>query len=89
MINPATYYSVSCDEPGCGVTAHDLGSEFAAWADAGLAVDDWISIGCQETPDGKHYCEGHRKPQCDDCEVLAPVNDDGLCESCSDEGDDA
>lgn len=76
------YYWIECDDPGCGVKSADLG-DYSAWGDDSQALYEWSEWEGQETPDGKHYCERHRKPQCDECEQFVPVNDERLCADCA------
>lgn len=91
-IRPQTFYDIACDEPGCKITTAELGGDYSAWAAAGDAEEQWIDYDHQRVtlPDGtrQHYCDAHRKPECDNCDRsdgLLPDPDDAdglLCPAC-------
>lgn len=56
-------FKVVCDEPGCTTESYDLDGDFAAWQDAGGAIDAWQVYDGQLTDDGKTYCPRHFKEE--------------------------
>lgn len=84
-----TYYEVVCDEPGCGRTTGDLGSDYTAWSDREGALDEWINSDGVVMVDGRTFCYDHVAGRiCDHCDEgrdTAPPDDDGerLCAKCA------
>lgn len=82
-IEKVDMFKVVCDEPGCGVETFDLGGEFAAWADHGQAIDDWVNGNGQHV-EGATYCPAHAKPVCEDCDLIVEsLNGDEQCSDCA------
>jgi hypothetical protein len=58
-LKEATYYTVICDWPDCGVSVDEDG-DYSAWADKQQALDAATDDNWRESRDGqKHYCEAH------------------------------
>jgi len=68
-IRTLTMYEVACDEDGCAVVTGTYG-DWSCWGDPGTAVEDWTERDDHQAFDGKHYCDEHRKPECDGCEKV-------------------
>jgi hypothetical protein len=87
-IKAVTYYTVECDEPGCGVTLSDL-SDYSAWGDEGSATEDWANSDGIVLDDGRAFCDDHvRGKRCDGCgevEDLTEIDGDFFCASCAKE----
>lgn len=70
-IREVTMYQVHCDEPGCDCNTGSTDFEYYAFSDKEGAELDWTAGGGvgnwdenQVTPEGKHYCSEHIKPEC-------------------------
>lgn len=66
-VREVTMFKVVCDWPGCKFETGSF-SNCAGWGDAGYAEEEWRDSENQVTPDGKHYCDEHRIPECADCD---------------------
>ena len=70
-VRSAPYYWLVCDAEGCSASSADGDTEFSAYADESMAVDeaessDWGRV------DGLHYCPEHYLV-CWDCDrALSP-----------------
>ena len=90
-IKPVTYYMVECDEPGCKVDTAEANSEFSAFGDRAYAIEDWQygdnQVIFSKSRDVKAtYCYTHRRPECDGCGEVRPLeaddSGDKFCQEC-------
>lgn len=85
-IESKPYFWIKCDREGCEATTEDMGSDFAAWSDAGQAEDEWGEYAQCIEIDGevRHYCDEHRVPQCSECDAPGnPDHPDEFCAECA------
>ena len=89
-IQTVTMFVVVCDADGCINSTPDYG-DFAAWGDAGQAVDDWVSAGGAVTDDQEeqHFCPDHSDRVCLECRHIGDpeyIREHDMCQAC-DEAD--
>lgn len=89
-VKEVTYWTVECDEEGCGVTLGDLGGEYSAWADEGVAAEDWTNSDglILHESDDKALCPKHAEAYrwCEHCGDQRTTgrdeNGDAICGKC-------